>query len=380
MKLSIRKLRRENVSGAFVALALATSALPITNVRADILIGQTAGFTGAVAAGVAEISQGAKLYFDAVNAKGGVGGQKINLITMDDKFDAKLAAENTRTLIKDREVVAMFLSRGTPVTEAMIPVLDEFNVPLIGPSTGAMSLHEPLRKNVFNVRSTYQREAELAVPIMKSLGLTRIAVLHADDSFGQDALVGLKKGFASAKLDAILVHKFERSKPDFSQIALDVAKSGANAVVGFGSSAAISDALKAIRAAGSRAQLVTLSNNASSGFVKALGDDARGTVVMQVFPSDRSSPLYSEVARVAKAKGMGEVSPAIVEGYAAARVMVEALKRAGSKPTGAKIAAALESLRNLDLGGLKLSYSATDHTGIEYADLSVVNREGRFVR
>ncbi|MEO6016547.1 MAG: ABC transporter substrate-binding protein, partial [Polaromonas sp.] len=131
--------------------------------QAQILVGQTAGFTGPVAAGVKETTDGAKLYLDAVNAKGGVSGQKIELISLDDKFDPKLAAENARKLVEEKNVVALFLTRGTPHTEAVLPVIDKYGVPLIGPSSGAMVLHQPVKKHVFNVRATYQHEAEKAV-------------------------------------------------------------------------------------------------------------------------------------------------------------------------------------------------------------------------
>lgn len=82
--------------------------------QAQLLVGQTAGFTGQVAAGVKEASDGAKLYIDMVNTKGGVNGQKIELIALDDKFDPKLAAENARKLIEENNVLALFPNRGTP--------------------------------------------------------------------------------------------------------------------------------------------------------------------------------------------------------------------------------------------------------------------------
>ncbi len=349
-------------------------------VHAEIAIGQTAGFTGVVAAGVKEISDGAKLYIDSVNARGGIGGQKIVLYSLDDKFDPKLAAENTRSLITEKRVVAMFLSRGTPHTEAIIPVLDEFSVPLIAPSTGAMSLHTPLKKNVFNVRATYQREAGASISLLKSIGLDRIAVLYTDDSFGKDCLVGAEAGFAAAKLSPVLKMKFDRAKPDFTEITKAVTQERPNAVMVFGSSASTNEALRAIRAAGSFAKLVTLSNNASTGFVKLLGEHASGSIVTQAFPSDRASSLFQEVMRQAKTKGITEVSPAMVEGYAGARVLVEGLKRAGANPTGPKISAALESLRAFDVGGLKINYSNANHSGFTYTDLSIVNKDGRFVR
>jgi branched-chain amino acid transport system substrate-binding protein len=95
-----------------------------------------------------------------------------------------------------------------------------------------------------------------------------------------------------------------------------------------------STASRQLRAAGSTAQVATLSNNAS-GFVKSLGDNARGVIVTQVFPYERSSPsrMVKEAQELAKAKGLPEVTPAMLEGFAAAKVLVEGLRRAGQNPT-----------------------------------------------
>ena len=159
----------------FTSSLLATLLVVLsTSAQAQILIGQTAGFTGSVAAGVKETTDGARLYIDAINAKGGVNGQKIELLSLDDKFDPKLAAENARQLIEEKNVVALFLTRGTPHTEAIVPLLDKHGVPLIGPSTGAMSLHQPVRRHVFNVRATYQREAEKAVLHLATSGMNKM--------------------------------------------------------------------------------------------------------------------------------------------------------------------------------------------------------------
>ena len=133
-------------------VALAT-ALGGSLANAQILIGQTAGFTGAVASSVKEATDGAKLHFDAVNARGGINGQKIELVSLDDKFDPKLTLENARKLI-DQGVVSLFLNRGTPHTQALMPLLNEAKVPLVGPSTGAMALHDPVHPWIFNVRAT----------------------------------------------------------------------------------------------------------------------------------------------------------------------------------------------------------------------------------
>ena len=360
-------------------LGIALLALLGLGAHAQILIGQTAGFSGPVAAGVKETTEGAKLYIDTVNAKGGINGQKIELISLDDKFEPKLAAENAQKLI-DQNVVALFLNRGTPHTEAIIPLLDKHGVPLIAPSTGAMSLHQPLKKHVFNVRATYQREAEKAITHLATIGMNKLAVVHVDDSFGLDGLAGAQKGLTAAKLTPVVLEKFDRSKPDFSKIAPAIAQSGAQAVLMIASGSAVVDGLKALRAAGSSAQVVTLSNNASGGFIKSLGDNARGVIVSQVFPHSIAYGLVKEAQDLARAKGSNEVSPAMLEGFAAAKVLVEGLRRAGPKPSRERIQAALEGLTKFDIGGLEVNFSPQDHTGLDFADLAIITADGRFRR
>jgi ABC-type branched-subunit amino acid transport system substrate-binding protein len=364
---------------ACAVLALLALAGPA---RAQILIGQTVGVTGSAAATVQESMKGASLYLDHVNARGGVAGQKVEVITLDDKFDPKLTLENTRTLIEQKGVIGLFMTRGTPHTQGIVPVLEQHGVPLIGPSTGAMVLHKPVLKYVFNVRATYQREVEKAITHLNTLGIKQIGVVHVDDTFGADGLAGAQAGFKANRIDALFIEKFDRAKPDYSAIAPRVAQKQPQAVIFIGTGAAVVEGIKALRTAGVTGQIVTLSNNASGGFVKALGDSARGVVVTQVFPSERSLnyPLIKEAMDLAKAGGVSELTPAMVEGFVSAKVLVEGLKRAGPKPDRAKLHAGLEGIRNWDMGGLTLSFSATDHSGLDFSDLSIIGTDGRFKR
>ena len=361
---------------------LVAAALSAGAAQAQILIGQTVGLTGPVAATVKEAVDGARLYIDGVNARGGVRGEKIELITLDDKFDPKLAAANANALITEKNVMALFLNRGTPHTEAIMPLLEKHGVALVAPSTGAMLLHSPVNRYIFNVRSSYQREAAKAVAHLHTLGIDRIAIVHVDDSFGTDALEGANKGLAKANLKAVAVIKADRTKPDYAAIIPAITKPSPQAVLWFGSGTAVADGVKALRAAGSLAQVVTLSNNASSGFIKALGDASRGVIVTQVFPYEKSFSyaLVKEALDAAKAKGITEISPAILEGYAGAKVLVEALRRASPNPTRQKVLTALEGMQKFDLGGLEISYSPEDHTGLDFADLSIIGTDGKFRR
>jgi len=349
---------------------------------AEIVVGQTAGFSGPVAASVTETTQGAKLVIDAVNKAGGIGGERIELVSLDDKFDPKLAEANARTLLDKHKPVALFLVRGTPHTQAVMPLAAQAHVPLVAPSTGAMVLHEPVNPWVFNVRAPYQREAERAVAHLASIGVTRIGLIHVEDSFGADVLAGAMRGLDKAKLQPLFVEKFDRKKWDFSAIAPKVAASGAQAVFFIGSGKTVADGVAAIRAQGSRAQVVTISNNASSGFIELLGDYARGVIVTQVFPYERAltTGFVREAVATAKDQGLDGVTPAMLEGYAAAKVLVAGLKRAARPITGDSLQRALDNLGRLDLGGLELDYSPTDHTGLEFVDLSIVGPAGKFRR
>jgi len=364
-------------AGAAAAILLCT----LTALQAQLLIGQTAGFTGPAADGVKEITDGAKLWLNAVNARGGINGQKIELVSMDDRFDPKLAGENARKL-EERGVLALFLTRGTPHAEAILPVLAAGELPLVAPSTGAILLHQPVNRRVFNVRSTYQREAEKATDHLVALGMSRIAVVTSDDSFGADVQKGIARGFERARSRPVAELLADRAKPDTARIVQAITGAQAQAVIWVGAGAAVADGVKALRAAGSAAQVLTLSNNASSGFVRTAGDAARGIIVTQVFPNERSggSALVREATELAKAAGINGVSPAMLEGYAGAKVLVEGLRRAGRNPTRASLQAGLEAINKFDIGGLEVSYSATDHTGLEFSELSMIGPDGSFKR
>ncbi len=352
---------------AVLALGLGTAA------RADILIGQTAGFTGQVAASVKELTLGAKLYIDHVNAAGGVNGQKIDLQSLDDGFDPKRAAANAQTLI-DKGAVALFLTRGTPHTQAVMPLLDKAQVPLVAPSTGAMLLHKPVHPYVFNVRSTYQREAERAVQLLLEMGNTRIALVQVNDTFGADGVAGAMTGFIFRSLKPVIAGVVKQLIAADPQVVLLVASQQITA-----------DTINALRAAGSRILGATLSNNASNGFVQLLGQNAAGVIVSQVFPSERSTNLamvreLTDLVKAKPAESGGLVTPAMMEGFASAKVLVEGLKRAGKDANRASLLRALNNMSRYDLGGMELNFSATDHTGTNYADIAIIDPRGRFLR
>ena len=343
-------------------------------------IGMVAGFSGPVAGVVQESADGARLYFDAVNAQGGIKGQNIELVTQDDKYDNATAVAQAKALAS-QGVLALMLSRGTGPTEAMLPVLKDNKLPLIAPATGAISLHEPMQPWVYHLRASYQREAERAVKHLAGIGVKRITIVQVNDPFGNDAGKGAIKGLDDVKLRALSHLRFDRNKPDLAPTMQAISKAGIEAVVLIGPGYAVVEGVHALRAAGSTAHVATLSNNASADFVTARGEHARGVIVTQLCPYERSTAnlMVREALSLAKAAGRNELTPAHIEGFAAAKLVVEALKRAGKDITRDSFAKALDGAR-IDLGGLQVHYAEKDHSGLEYTDVSIVGEDGKFRR
>jgi len=366
---------------AAVALSLLVGAPAVAQIR----IGQTTGITGPVAAPVKEINIGAMLYLDYVNAQGGIAGQQIELVTLDDKNQAPLSAENAKKLVADPHVVALFLNRGTPHAQAMLPVLEEARIVLLAPSTGAMVLHKPVHPYVFNVRATYQKEAERLTRHFGMAGLDRVGICYVDDSFGTDALQGALNVYKAGDAQPALNEKIDKFKPDYSKCVEKALATKPLGMIIIGTTVSVAVGVKALRDAGSRVTIGTLSNNAAKGFIDALGEYKTGVIVSQVFPSERrlAVPMIAEAARLGSAKNIQTLTPAMIEGYAAAKTLVIALKRAAKDKDGitrASIKRTLETFGEVDIGGIDLTFTPTDHSGLEYVDLSYISEDGTFRR
>ena len=372
-----------NFAAALAACVLCSGALAepgISNER--ILLGQAAGFTGSVAGTVKELTAGAQAYFDQVNAKGGVHGRKIVLEQLDDGFDPKKTPEVVRKLIEEKQVFALFLSRGTPTNEAAYPVLEQAGVPLIGPSTGAMSMYDPPRKYLFPVRPSYHSETSRIVAQLVSTGSTRIAVFHTEDSFGKDGLTGVLNAMQQHGLRPVVIANHARQTIKVEEAVAAISAAEPQAVI----MVTVLDAgvafIKQMKKTRASPQFITLSNNSSNAFIKNLGADGHGVAVSQVspYPFYRTMPITREFHEAIKGRTDVSASYASMEGFIAAKVMVEGLRRAGPKPTREKLIAALESMQRVDLGGVDVTYGPKNRTGTQYIDLTIINRNGVFVR
>lgn len=367
--------------------ALALLAILSLSVHAQLKIGISGPLEGKNAGSMLEILKGAEIYIQQVNQAGGIRGQKVVLVARDDNFEVGRTVAVVKQLIEQDGVLALMLVRGTPHNEAILPLLAQHKVALIGPSTGAMVFHQPVNPYVFNVRTAYQLEAKKLVALLKTTQMHKIAVLYVNDGFGKDVLAGLIEGFLEANLQPTTVVAFDRdaAAKDSNAFVLphlpQLLKAEPEVIIIVGAGLAVKNAIFAVRAAGSTAKIATLSNNASTAFVKMLGTNARGVIVSQVFPDEKDHMNgFVREAQIAAHKEKVTLMPGMMEGFAAAKVAVQALKNAGPAPTRASVLRALETMDRFDMGNVYIGYSAKDHTGLELTDLSIISRDGSFLR
>lgn len=286
-----------------------------------------------------------------------------------------------RKLIQDEKVFALFMVRGTPQNESILPIIAAEKIPLVAPLTGAITLHRPVNRYVFNVRAKYQDEVARAINHLATSGMNRIAIFYANDGFGQDVYEGFTTALQARGVQPAGTASYARPMGDIGAGVASVHKANPQAVLVIGSGSEAARIIREMKRAGSEAQFVTLSNNAADSFIKELAEDGRGLIITQVVPGTNSSQmtLASEYRSLARRQNV-EPTNAGMEGFMSAKVLVEGLRRAGPEPTREKLVAALEALRDFDLGGILISYSPTRHTGSSFVEMSIVSSTGKLIR
>ena len=176
----------------FAALAghtLANDGLNATEVKIGMVNVQTGP-----AAGLGKgMREGAEAVFKAVNGKGGVHGRQIRMVVGDDGYEPNKAIDETLKMIEEQKVFSLFGYVGTPTANAVLPIVKEMDVPLVGAFTGTMSLRAPVTRQMFSVRASHDDESEMLVAHFLEKGAKTVAVFHPDDGFGAAVLSGTEK-------------------------------------------------------------------------------------------------------------------------------------------------------------------------------------------
>ena len=348
-----------------------------------IVLGQSAALSGPAAALGLQFREGAQLHFDRLNAKGGVAGRPIELRSLDDGYEPERCVDNTRRLIEGG-ALALFGYIGTPTSLAALPLVTQAKAPFIAPFTGAEALRAPFNRYAFHVRASYFDETAEIVRQSTAVGIRRIAVFHQNDSYGKAGLEGVTRALKPLGLEPAGLGTVERNTVEVDAAVKAIVAGKPEAIVLVSAYKACAAFIRAARKAGFGGTFYNVSFVGTKALADELGAEARGVVVSQVmpFPYAPISALAAEYQAAGKAVLGEKFEPnyGSMEGYVAARTVAEALRRAGPGLNAESLIGALESLRELNLGGFFVDFGAQKHTGSKYVDMTILTAEGRVRR
>ena len=367
---------------ALVLLLVAFGSKAETGVaEQEIVVGQFAALSGPAAQLGQRLNAGIQAYFKAVNAQGGVNGRTLRLLTRDDGYEPDRAVAAVKGLIEQDQVFALVGSVGTPTGLAAMPVFTAAKVPMVGMFTGAQGLREPFNRYVFHVRASYFDETERIVQHLTTLGIKKIAVFYQNDAYGKAGLEGVTRALAKRQMKPAAAASFERNTVDVAGALNAILAEQPEAVVQIGAYKACAEFIKQARAKGYGGQFFNVSFVGAKALADELGPVGMGVVISQVvpFPYTPSSAVVREYQQRMKEAGDQEYDFSSMEGFLIGRVFVEGLRRAGRNLTRDSFIAGLETMKDVNLGGFEVSYSAKDHSGSKYTDLTIIGTGGRFM-
>ncbi len=365
-----------------LATALGTQAAE-TGVSADeIRIGQFAAQTGPAAELGKRMQLGILAHFAAVNSAGGIHGRKLKLISRDDGYEPEKAIAAVKALIEEDKVFALIGSVGTPTTLAAVPAINAAGIPLVGPFTGAQALREPFNRNLFHVRASYFDETERIVQYLSTIGIKKIAVFYQNDSYGKAGLEGVLRALTKRELKPAATVKVERNSNDVAAALAEILEVRPEAVIQISAYKSCAALIKQAKAKSYSGQFFNVSFVGSNALADELGDAGAGVVISQVvpFPYTPSSAIVNEYQQRMTEAGSKDYDFTSMEGFLAAKLFTEGLRKAGKNLSRQSFISALESLHDYNLSGFTMSYSAKSHEGSRYTDLTIIGSNGKFVR
>ncbi len=364
--------------GAACLFAGGADAQGVTKTR--VLIGQSSPFSGSNKELGDDIREGLQAYFKQVNDAGGVNGRTIELIALDDANDAKRAGENARILVEQRGVLALVGYASATLSLPALPFAEKSRVAFVGPFTGAEPMRT-FRRNVYNIRASYADELEKIVDFYSTTGMKKFSVIHYDDAVGKENLAAVELALTRRGLKASSIGTLKRNQTDLGAAVSDVVKAAPDVVIATTLYKTTGDFIKSAKKAGSGAQFASTSFVGASALASELGEQGVGVVVAQVVPpySRASIPVVREYqAAIEKLLGKKEYSFTSLEAYIGAKVLVEAIRRAGANPTREGLLKTLDSMQNFNVGGYQVDFSPSNHNGSRFVELTSISKAGRF--
>ena len=352
-------------------------------VTADrILFGQAAAMSGPSSALGLKMRQGILAAFAEVNAKGGVHGRKLELISRDDGYDPDRSVLQTFKLIDEDKVFALIGPVGTPTSLVTVPIAKAQNVPMIGPFTGAGFLREPDLNNVVNIRASYAAEAEAWVKhLTEDRHIKRIAIFYQDDSYGRDGLAGVKLALEKRGMALAAEATYERSTKAVASAMRALKRAEPEAVVMVGTYAPCAEFIKLARQSGFNPAFVNISFVGAVALAQELGREGEGVIVSQVvpFPWDASIKVVADY-QAAQRLLDPELEPDFVslEGYLSGRLAAAALEMAGPDPSREGLLRVINKVGQFDIGGYHLTLGRGTHDAAADVFLTLIRGDGTF--
>ena len=279
---------------------------------------------------------------------------------------------------------ALFGYVGTPTTAAALPLATEARMPLFAPLTGAQSLREPYNRQVVHIRASYLDETAAIVRQTHAVGIKRLAVFHQNDGYGQAGLDGVRRALATLQLEPVAVGTVERNSTDVGAAVEQILAARPEAIVQVGTYKACAVFVRLARRAGFMGTFYNVSFVGTQALMDELGALAAGVAVTQVvpFPYAPVTPLSGDYLAAIRSESARGQSPSYtsMEGYVAARVFAEALRRAGKAPSRDGLLAAVQGMTALNLGGFNLSYGANNNVGSRFVELTLLTKDGQVRR
>jgi branched-chain amino acid transport system substrate-binding protein len=383
----VKALRKMSFATTLFFAALLSHAAP------DIVVGQVASLSGSNGADLGQgLRDGALAYFAEVNAAGGVGGRKLRLVSRDDKYDANETVAQTKALIEAEKPVALLGYRGTANTIALVKdgVLQREGIALVGTLTGATEVQGA--PNIFHARTSYRDEITQLVYQLSRIKVNRISVLYADDAFGRSGLQAVTDALRAGNQTLVESAAYDKA-PEKVGVSIKSAatKLGAKvpqAIVMVAVGEPVYDFIRAMRESNGSIALYGLSVvNPDAVIAKVGAQNARGIGFSQVFPFPYvdSSQLIRDY-RIALKRHVPAAQPSYfsLEGYVYARVLTEALRRAGglsgTAADRARVLDALTKLPEIDMGGFFIKFYPDTRNGSKFTELTIISSNGRLLR
>jgi branched-chain amino acid transport system substrate-binding protein len=356
--------------------------ISISPANAEIVIGQSASLTGVTASQAKDLRDGALAYFTKVNSSGGIKGQTIRLVSLDDGGKADVTRQNTEKLIRDENALMLFAYTGRNAVLAGKEMAEKARVPFVAPFTGGAQVDER-SYGVFTIRGSYEDEIRALVRQLIPIGTLKIGLVYLTDDTTLTNKKAFEEAMAAMGQKPAVVTSVDRDGKNVKDTIAAIAKTDAQSVIIIAPNKVLVDITKGLLAVGSKTKTASVSFVNGADLGKELGQNAAGIVLSQVVPLRGNVPLVSEFHKDLKAY-QPTANPSFVsmEGYIAARAVVEGLRRMTKNPSDprADFVRAMESLNEIDLSGYFLKFSPKNHNGSTYVELTMLKADGTFVK